>query len=156
MGLKSDHHDLSIRFLKGSNLTGTPTCLHLLQTLQASFYYLPPTTSQKGAKKDPLNTHHRNPFHHVNRSRKAKMAINTTFILFKKKKCAEVIRNISLHTKRSQPPKPHILLTSTAAVLLCFGNVLLQKPFNLIWPFSKKSERIQSLEVCYTKLKAPC
>lgn len=33
---------------------GTPTCLYLLQTPQARFYYLPPTTSQKGAKKGSI------------------------------------------------------------------------------------------------------
>lgn len=55
MGLKSDHHGLSTRFLKGGNLKGTPTCLHLLQTLQASFYYLPPTTSPKEKKKKKIH-----------------------------------------------------------------------------------------------------
>lgn len=72
MGLKSDHHGLSTRFLKGGNLKGTPTCLHLLQTLQASFYYLPPTTYPKEKKKkrsikhtSPCTILHGNTFHHV-------------------------------------------------------------------------------------------
>lgn len=40
MGLKSDHHGLSIRFLKGKNPRGTASCLHLLETPEDGF----PTT----------------------------------------------------------------------------------------------------------------